>query len=55
MLSDMEINALCREIAAATLEEMIEDEYDEFLNSLLAYNTMMEYAAQSYDADAEAL
>ena len=29
MLSDMEINALCREIAAATLEEMTENEYDE--------------------------
>lgn len=55
MLSDMEINALCRAIAAETLEEMIEDEYDEFLNSLLAHNIAMEYAAQSYDADAEAL
>ena len=55
MLSDMEINALCRAIAAETLEEMIEDEYTEFLDSLLAHNIAMEYAAQSYDADAEAL
>ena len=55
MLSDMEINALCREIAAETLEEMTENEYADFLDSLLAYNTIMDYAAQSYDADAEAL
>ena len=52
MLTVAEINALCADIAAETLSEMTEAQYQEMLDAQLAEAQILEYAAQSYDDDA---
>ena len=53
MLPKTKFNALCREIAKETNEEWLDRFYDEYLASQFAEATAMEYAAHSYDNDAE--
>jgi hypothetical protein len=52
MLTDAEINELCKDIAEATLDEAVDDAYEAALDEMFAENQAMLYAAQSYDNDA---
>lgn len=48
-----EINYLARELAEITLTEDVEVEYEAMLDAQWAEHMMMEYAAHSYDLDAQ--
>lgn len=52
MLTDDEINELCKEIAEATLNDYAEDVYEDMVDEMFAEHNAMLYAAQSYTNDA---
>jgi hypothetical protein len=52
MLTDDEINELCREIAEATLTDEIDEVYENMIDDMFANHQAMLYAAQSYNNDA---
>jgi UDP-glucose 6-dehydrogenase len=52
MLTLDEVNALCVSIATETADEAIERIYSDYMEAKLAEAEAMEYAANSYDADA---
>ena len=52
MLTDDEINELCKSIADATLTDEIDDMYEDMLDEMFAEHNAMLYAAQSYTNDA---
>lgn len=47
------INELAAEIAAETLTEAINDEYEAMLDEMFAEHQAMQYAANSWDLDAQ--
>lgn len=52
MLTDDEINELCKEIAEATLNDYAEETYEKMIDEMFSeYNAML-YASHSYDNDA---
>jgi len=52
MLTDAEINELCKDIAEATLVDEVDEVYENMIDEMFAENQAMLYAAQSYDNDA---
>ena len=52
MLTDAEINELCKDIAEATLDDEVDEVYENMIDDMFAENQAMLYAAQSYDNDA---
>jgi hypothetical protein len=52
MLTDAEINELCKDIAEATLVDEVDETYENMIDEMFAENQAMLYAAQSYDNDA---
>jgi hypothetical protein len=52
MLTDAEINELCKAIAEATLDDEIDEVYENMIDDMFANHEAMLYAAQSYDNDA---
>lgn len=52
MLTDDEINELCRAIAEATLDDEIDEVYENMIDDMFANHEAMLYAAQSYNNDA---
>jgi hypothetical protein len=52
MLTDAEINELCKDIAEATLDEAVDETYENMIDEMFAENQAMLYAAQSYNNDA---
>ena len=46
---DDEINELAREIAEATLDEEVDEEYEKLMDLLYAEHQALQYAANSYD------
>ncbi len=52
MLTDDEINELCRAIAEATLDDEIDEVYENMIDDMFANHQAMLYAAQSYNNDA---
>jgi len=49
-----EINELAKMIADVTLTEQIDDDYEDMLDEMFAEHQAMQYAAHSYDLDAQA-
>jgi hypothetical protein len=52
MLTDAEINELCKDIAEATLVDEVDGVYENMIDEMFAENQAMLYAAQSYNNDA---
>jgi hypothetical protein len=52
MLTDDEINELCRSIAEATLTDDVDEVYENMIDDMFANHQAMLYAAQSYNNDA---
>jgi hypothetical protein len=52
MLTDDEINELCRAIAEATLTDDVDEVYENMIDDMFANHQAMLYAAQSYNNDA---
>lgn len=52
MLTEDEINELCKAIAEATLDDEIDEVYENMIDDMFANHEAMLYAAQSYDNDA---
>jgi hypothetical protein len=52
MLTDAEINELCKDIAEATLADEVDEVYENMIDDMFAENQAMLYAAQSYNNDA---
>ena len=53
-MNEDEINLLAKEIAEITLTDAIEFEYEDMLDAMYAEHLQMEYAAHSFDLDAQA-
>ena len=53
-MNEDEINELAKMIAEVTLTEEIDAEYEDMLDAMYAEHLQMEYAAHSYDLDAQA-
>ncbi len=47
-----DVNALCRDIAEATMTDWTDDEYESMMDEMYAEHEAMLYAAHSYDNDA---
>ena len=47
MLTDAEINELCKDIAEATLVDEVDGVYENMIDEMFAENQAMLYAAQS--------
>jgi hypothetical protein len=54
MLTDAEINELCKDIAEATLDEAVDETYENMIDDMFVNHQAMLYAAQSYNNDAVA-
>jgi hypothetical protein len=54
MLTDDEINELCKAIAEATLADDVDEVYENMVDDMFANHQAMLYAAQSYNNDAVA-
>jgi hypothetical protein len=52
MLTEDEINELCKAIAEATLDDEVDEVYENMIDDMFANHEAMLYAAQSYDNDA---
>jgi hypothetical protein len=52
MLTDDEINELCKAIAEATLADDVDEVYENMVDDMFANHQAMLYAAQSYNNDA---
>ncbi len=53
-MNEDEINELAKMIAEVTLTEEIDAEYEDMLDAMFAEHQAMQYAANSYDLDAQA-
>lgn len=48
-----EINKYLKDIAQETLDQIVDLEYDQYIDEMCANHEMMLYAAHSYDNDAQ--
>ena len=53
-MNEEEINLLAKELAEITLTDAIEFEYEDMLDAMYAEHLQMQYAAHSFDLDAQA-